>query len=168
MNRIEPWLHRLVIVGVIWLFATAGWVRMANRIPPSASAWDWAHIVVGALTTVLGIWFLRHCCRHGQWRQYFPYLVGDLKPTLNDLTGLFKGRLPRAGGSGLLPLIEGVGLLLLLAVGVTGIGWLVTEGSSDALFWRKQHLMFASGLFGFLVVHAIAALISVVDLIRDA
>ncbi|MBY5920628.1 cytochrome b/b6 domain-containing protein [Ferrimonas balearica] len=168
MNKIEPWLHRLAIVGVIWLFATADWVRMANRIPVSATVWDWAHIVIGVLTTLVGAAFLRHCCRHGQWRQYFPYLVGDLKPTLSDLAGLFRGRLPRAGGSGLLAFIEGLGLLLLLAVGITGIGWLLTQGSSDAFFWRKQHLFAASGLLGFLVVHAVAALISVVDLIRDA
>ncbi len=168
MNKIEPWLHRLAIVGVIWLFATADWVRMANRIPASASVWDWAHIVVGVVTTLIGVAFLRHCCRHGQWRQYFPYLVGDIKPTLKDIGGLFKGRLPRAGGSGLLAFIEGLGLVLLLAVGLTGLGWLWTQGSSDALFWRQQHLLAASGLLGFLVIHAVAALISVVDLIRDA
>ncbi|MBY6223613.1 cytochrome b/b6 domain-containing protein [Ferrimonas balearica] len=168
MSKLEPWLHRFVIVGVVWLFATADWVRMANRIPPSASVWDWAHIVMGILTTVLGVWFLRHCCRHGQWRQYFPLLVGDVKPIFADITGLFKGRLPRAGGSGLLAFIEGLGLLLLVAVGITGIGWLLTQGSSDAFFWRKQHLFAASGLLGFVVVHALAGLISVVDLIRDA
>ncbi|MBY5991362.1 cytochrome b/b6 domain-containing protein [Ferrimonas balearica] len=168
MSRLEPWLHRLLILAVIWLFATADWVRMANRIPSSASFWDWAHIVVGLLATVLTVAFTRHCCKAGQWRQYFPYLVGDLKPTLSDLTGLFRGRLPRAGGNGLLAFIEGIGLILMLAVAATGIGWLITQGSTDAMFWRKQHIFAASGLLGFLVVHALAGLISVVDLIRDA
>jgi hypothetical protein len=102
----------------------------------------------------------------GGWRQYFPWACGEFGQLGRDLSGLARGSLPTAGGAGLFALIEGLGLLLLVATAATGLAWLWYQGSSEALSWRQYHLSAARGLIAFLVLHVITASLHLLEFLR--
>jgi hypothetical protein len=80
---------------------------------------------------------------------------------------LFRGRIPPSGGQGLFPVIQGLALLLLLAASVTGVGWLIADGSRAALAWRDWHAITANAFGWCLLAHAIAGLAHVLEFARD-
>ena len=159
--------HLMIIVSVAYLIFTSGWILIGRSLRNNASFWDLSHVYLGLFAAFLAVSFLITTCLKGKWRQYFPWLVADFSQLKNDLRGLTKGKLPIAGGRGLFSIVEGLGLLIFLAVGLTGVLWFVTQGSSDALVWRSYHIVCAKGFIGFIMVHVIFAGLHLLDFIRN-
>lgn len=166
-RRIVDRLHLWVAVLVMWLLVTSPWVSMLRQIPAAPGFFDYAHIGVGAATLVLTLAYSIACCRNGGWRLYFPWAAGHAGVVLGDLAGLFRGRVPSAEGGGLFGAIEGLTLLALLIVGITGVAWLWATGTAHALDWRDHHIIAARVLLGLVVLHAVSVSLHVLDFVRD-
>jgi hypothetical protein len=105
--------------------------------------------------------------REERWRLYFPYAPAQIGNVGRDLAGLLRGRIPAAEGGGLFGLIEGLLLVTLIATAATGIGWLITQGSVEALAWRSHHVLAARAFVGLLVLHVLTVATHLLDLLRD-
>ncbi|QYJ98313.1 cytochrome b/b6 domain-containing protein [Shewanella alkalitolerans] len=163
---LETYQHLFVILLTLFLVGTSGWLMMGRALRANASVWDILHVYLGLLAGIFSVTMLAINLMRGQWRQYFPYLVGDFTQLSNDVCGLKRGKLPLAGGRGLFSVVEGIGMLLFVAVSVTGLMWFITQGSSEALNWRSYHHSLAHGFIVFMVIHALFALSHLLDFIR--
>lgn len=159
--------HLAVAVLSLWLILTSPWVSMLRRIPSSAGWLDYAHVFVGCLLLVLALTYTWTCSRGGQWQLYFPYAPAQIGTVGRELAQLVRGRIPASEGGGLFGLIEGLLLVLLLATAATGVAWLLTQGTVEALAWRGHHILAARGLIGLLVLHVITVAAHLLDLLRD-
>ncbi|HET7202614.1 MAG TPA: cytochrome b/b6 domain-containing protein [Steroidobacteraceae bacterium] len=157
-------LHLAAVVLCAWLVLTSPWVSMLRRIPRGAGVLEWAHVVLGLAGLLVGILYTAACSRGGRWRLYFPWLAGDVRPAAHDFAGLFRGRLPSAEGGGLFAVIEGLLLLALLIVGVTGTAWILLQGSAEAVACRGAHIVAARVLVGLIVAHVLAVATHLVEL----
>ncbi|SDJ22140.1 cytochrome b561 [Ferrimonas sediminum] len=166
MSQLFERLHVMLALLAIWLFITADQVHLANRIHVNAGFWDYNHIVLGSITALLSLCFLYKCCRLGQWRLYFGWCIGQISPIVNDLRQLKNKQLPAAGAPGLLTFIEGFGLILMVLVGLSGCGWLMSQGGSMAMTLRDCHIDLAGALFWYLIVHAIASFSHFLEMLR--
>ncbi|QDE32317.1 MULTISPECIES: cytochrome b/b6 domain-containing protein [Shewanella] len=160
---IEVRLHQLVILMSLLLICTSPWIFIGRQLSPRAGFWDVFHVYGGLFTGVLALLFTFHICSAGQWRQFFPWLTLDVKPLLNDLRGLTRGKLPHSGSNGLISVIEGLGVIVLLLVALSGAIWYVAD-PSNALMWRSYHILFAQVFIGFIVIHFILAIVHIRDL----
>lgn len=167
LDKYSAGQHIVIIFTVAYLLLTSGWILIGRSLRANASWWDLSHVYLGLFAAFLALSFLITTCRKGKWRQYFPWLVGDFSQLISDFKGLSKGKLPIAGGRGLFSIVEGLGLLIFLAVGVTGVLWFVTQGSVDALLWRSHHIFCAKGFIGFIGVHIVFACLHLLDFIRN-
>ena len=165
--RYSEYQHLLIILFSLYLILTSSWILMGRSLRSNASLWDMTHVYLGLLTTLLACLFLLANCIRGKWQQYFPWLLGDIAQLVRDCKGVFKGKLPVSGGRGLFSCVEGLGMLLLVGVGLTGCLWFVLQGSSDALFWRNYHIIFAKGFVGFIAIHILFACLHLLDFIRN-
>lgn len=159
--------HLAVAVLSLWLILTSPWVSMLRRIPSSAGWLDYAHVLVGCLLLVLAMTYTRTCAREGRWRLYFPYAPEQFGNVGRELAGLLRGRIPASEGGGLFGLIEGLLLVLLAATAATGVAWLLTQGSVEALAWRGHHVLAARGFIALLVLHVLTVATHLLDLLRD-
>lgn len=159
--------HLVVIAFSLWLVLTSPWISLRRGIPSTAGFLDWAHIVIGLILLPLSLAYFATNTLGGRWREYFPWLAGDLAGLRKDLAGIPKGRLPQPGGGGLYSIIEGVAILLLVATALTGGIWFLLEGSRAALVWRDWHVAVADGLVVVLVLHAIAASLHLLEFLLD-
>ncbi|MCL1036101.1 cytochrome b/b6 domain-containing protein [Shewanella submarina] len=166
-QRLSDRLHLLVMLPTVFLLVTSPWIFMARQLPANASFWNLSHVYLGLLTCLLACLFLFTNLLGGTWRQYFPWIAGDIQPLLKDIIGLFKLRLPVAGGRGLFSVIEGLTMLGLVATGITGLMWYLTQGSADALSWRAWHIDSAMMFVGLLCVHVVCALSHLLDFLRQ-
>jgi hypothetical protein len=116
---------------------------------------------------VLALAYARTCTRDGRWQLYFPFVPGQIDNVGRDLAGLLRGRVPASEGGGLFGLIEGLLLVLLIVTAVTGVAWLLTQGSVESLAWRGYHILAARGLIGLLVLHVLSVAAHLLDLLRD-
>lgn len=157
-------LHVIIVLLCAWLVLTSPWVAMLRRIPDGAGFFDYAHVVLGVLCLLIALPYAYACTRAGRWRTCFPWLAGEVRPLVRDVTGLFRGRLPVAEGGGLYAVIEGLLLAALLVVAVSGAGWLLTQGTGAALDWRGMHVVGARVLIGLAVAHVVAVATHVLDL----
>ncbi len=167
VTKLVDYQHVLIIILSVFLISTSGWILMGRGLRASASIWDLLHVYLGLVTAGLSVSMLFASCMKGRWRQMFPWLQADFSQIGKDLSGLVKGRIPVAGGSGLFSCIEGIGLLLLVGVSFSGLIWFCMQGSSDALVWRSYHILLAKSFIGFIFVHALCACLHLVDLIRN-
>lgn len=168
--RLRRWVHLqhgLLILLLAWLIATSPSVHLYNRIPPEPTFWVWSHLVLGVLTLVLSLSFSVTCLAQGRLRQYFPWAFGRFRPLLSDLAGLFRLRMPGNEGGGLFSVIKGLLLISLLAVALTGLMWLWTAGSRDAVAWRGWHLDSVRVMVVFLTLHVLATVAHLVQFIRQ-
>lgn len=161
---IQNRLHVAIALACAWLILTSPWIAMLRRMPSSAGFLDYAHVVVGALALILALPYAFACVRGGRWRNYFPWLAGDVRPTVRDVTGLLRGRLPSAEGGGLYAVIEGLLLVTLLFVAITGAAWWFVQGSSEALTMREFHIVGARVLIGLVIAHVIAVATHLIEL----
>ena len=159
--------HLAVAALSLWLIATSPWVSMLRRVPSGAGWLDYAHIVIGCVVLVLALAYARTCTRDGRWPLYFPYAPAQIGNVGRDLAGLLRGRVPASEGGGLFGLIEGLLLVLLVATAASGVAWLLTQGSAQALAWRDYHILAARGLIGLLVLHVLSVATHLLDLVRD-
>lgn len=159
--------HLAVALLSLWLILSSPWVSMLRRIPSRAGLLDYAHVALGFLALVVGATYVWSCTRSGRWRLYFPWTPSQLAGVGRDLAGLLRGRIPAAEGGGLFGLIEGLLLALLLATAVTGAGWFLLQGSSDALAWREYHILAARGLMGLLLLHVVTVSLHLLEFLRD-
>lgn len=167
LARLAASQHLLVALLSAWLIITSPWVHLLRRIPRSAGVLDYAHVVLGLLALLLALSYTASCVRRGGWRLYFPWLSGDLGQVGRELRGLAHGEVPTAEGGGLFALIEGLLLLALLVTAFTGAGWLLAQGSAEALDWRQYHILAARGMIVLLVLHVLSVSLHLLDFIRE-
>ncbi len=165
--KLIDYQHVLIITLSVFLISTSGWILMGRGLRSGASIWDLLHVYLGFVTAGLSVSMLFASCVKGRWRQMFPWLQADFSQIGKDLSGLVKGRIPMAGGPGLFSCIEGIGILLLVGVGFSGVVWFCIQGSSDALVWRGYHILLAKSLIGFILIHAFCACLHLLNLIRS-
>lgn len=157
-------LHAAVIVVCAWLVVSSPWVSMLRRIPSGAGFVDYAHVVVGFAGLLLAVVYAWACTRAGGWRTYFPWASGRSKAVVDDVAGLFRGRIPTAESGGLFAMIEGLLLVALLTVAITGAAWFALQGSAEAVAWRGCHVIVARALIGLIVAHVLAVASHLLDL----
>lgn len=160
-------LHVWIVLCCLVLVCTSPWIFIGRSLRSNASVFDYLHVYLGLVCALLSLGFLLRNSLQGKWRQYFAWLVGDWAQLAQDCRGLLKGKLPVAGGKGLFSTVEGIGLLLLLATGLTGVVWFVYQGTPLAMAWRGYHQGFSQAFIGFLVVHTLLAASHVLEFIRQ-
>ncbi|UJF21632.1 cytochrome b/b6 domain-containing protein [Shewanella sp. OMA3-2] len=161
-QKIAAKLHALVLVMSVILVCTSPWVLMGRQLSENAGFWSLFHVYGGLITACLALLFAIKICFKGQWRQFFPWLLLDFNPLKIDLVGIVKGRTPMSGGKGLLSIVEGIGIILLLLVAVTGVIWYFVD-LGDALTWRSYHQIFAQCFIGFMIIHLLLGLLHIKD-----
>jgi hypothetical protein len=149
-------LHLAVVVACAWLVFTSPWVAMLRRIPDGAGFFDYAHVALGFAGLVLAVIYTWACASGGGWRTYFPWAAGRSGAIVDDVRGLLRGRIPAAESGGLFAAIEGLLLVALLAVALTGAAWFLVQGSAEAVAWRGHHIIAARALIGLIVAHVLA------------
>jgi len=159
--------HLLVALGAVWLVATHPWLSMRRVVPLEAGFFDHAHIAVGLAMAVLAVTFAIHALAGGGWRQLFPWLVADFRALVRDLRGLARGRLPRAGGSGLVSTLDGLVLAGFALSAWTGLAWWLSDGGPTALDWWAWHAWLATAFTGLLCLHLLAAALHLVEFMRE-
>ena len=160
-------LHLSVMFITVFLVFSSPWLFMSRKLTSHGSWINVAHVYLGIVVTFLSLCFLIIHCINGYWKQFFPWLKGDISPLKNDLKNIFKGRFPVAGGRGLFSCIEGIGLLTLLATGLTGCLWFAIQGTTDAMYWRSIHSHFAVGFIVYLGMHFVCALSHCLAFLRN-
>lgn len=159
--------HAVVAVLSAWLIGTSPWLAMLAKLPREPGFFDYTHLVLGLAVLPVSITYLVTCIRGGRWRTYFPWAGGQLGDLARDCAGIFRGRMPVAEGGGLFAVIEGLALLLLAGTAITGAGWLLAQGGSDALAWRSVHGVLATGLCVAIVLHVVTVSLHLLDFLRD-
>lgn len=167
IERLNKYLHSSLSLGSVLLILSSPWLFMARRLMTNSHWINSIHVYLGLVITFFSILFLFCHCINGYWRQFFPWVKGDIKPLISDLAGLFKGQLPIAGGKGLFSCIEGLGMLTLVATGLTGSMWFFNQGTADAMLWREIHQHFALGLMVYLGIHILCALSHVLAMLKS-
>lgn len=159
-------VHALALASAAVLYATSPWIAMYRRVPHSPSAFDRAHLVAGVLALVAALGFALAAFRGGRWRLYFPWLSGRSGVVARDLGGLFAGRLPSSEGGGLSSGLQGLTVLAFLGTAVAGAGWWLADGGDAALVLRSVHVAGADLLGVLIVLHAVTALLHVIQMAR--
>lgn len=158
-------LHVLVLLPTVLVLGSSPFLLMGRRLRENASVWDFTHVYLGLLLVPLSILLFCYCLSGGRAKQFFPLF--EPSGLISDLKGLIKGKLPKGGGNGLFSLLEGICALLLVATAVTGLGWFLTEGSSEALVWRGWHKDLGLAFFIALIAHLLAAVSHLLDFFRN-
>ncbi len=165
----ERWrrtLHLALAGLVLWLVASSPWLELYRRLAPEAGWIAHAHVWLGLAALALSLLYLASCLRGGRWRLYFSWAGGDLAALRADLAALARGRLPGAEGGGLLALIEGLLLLAVVLAGLTGVLWLATAGTNEALAWRQWHIGAARAATALLALHLAGVFAHWLQLVR--
>ncbi|MCC4832802.1 cytochrome b/b6 domain-containing protein [Shewanella sp. 10N.7] len=168
VKLISEKLHVIVVALSVFLVVTSPWILIGSRLRAKASIWDSLHVYLGLVAAVFGLLFLLKNLLNGHWRQFFPWLKLDFSQCVDEIKQLKHGKLPSSGGKGIFSIVEGIGLLLMALVSITGIAWFIVQGTSDALMWRKYHIMFAQGFVGFLAIHIVFAAFHIIDMVRNS
>lgn len=167
LERLSGPLHLTLALGGLWLLASSPWLRMYRHLPAAPGFVNLAHVVAGLTVALLAPVYLAHNAI-GQRRQLcFPWLTGDMGAVARDIAGLARGHLPAAEGGGLLAMLEGLLLLALLATGLTGLGWLIVQGSAAAAAWCDVHVVCARVFAGLLLAHVLAVSLHLLDFVRN-
>lgn len=167
LDRLANPLHLLIALAACWLVLTSPWIGMYRWLPEEPGFFDLSHVLLGLALLPLGLLYTAACAQGGRWRNYFPWLAGDLAAVGADLAGIFRGQRPMSEGAGLFALIEGLLLLALLAAGLTGAAWFGMQNTDLAAAWHDHHVLAARGFAALLLLHVVAVSLHVVDLIRD-
>ena len=167
LDRLNGPLHLLVALAAAWLILGSPWIGMYDRMPEEPGWTNLAHVVVGFAALAIGVAYTAAVAQGGRWREYFPWLGGDLGAVGRDLAGLVRGRLPTVEGGGLLPLIEGLLLLALLGAGATGAGWFLVQGTETAAALREWHIVAARACATLALLHLAGVALHLLDFVRD-
>ena len=167
LDRLVNPLHLLIALASTWLVASSPWIGMYDGLPENPGAVDLSHVVVGLGVLPLAVVYFAACTLGGRWRLYFPWAAGQLGGIGRDLAGIGKGQRPGSEGGGLFAAVEGLLLLALLGVAVTGALWFLGRGTESAVLWRGHHIVAARALVGLMLLHVLAVSLHFVDLVRD-
>ncbi|QVK24026.1 hypothetical protein KHX94_05240 [Shewanella dokdonensis] len=94
--------HLLLALLCVFLLAGSGQLAMLRAIPEHGGFWNLSHVWLGLVCSFVAITFFINNMLGGSWRQYFGVFAGNWQPLWRDISGLGHGRLPAAGGVGLL------------------------------------------------------------------
>jgi hypothetical protein len=167
LDRLNGPLHLALALTGAWLVVTSPWIGMYHRMPDEPDWINLGHVVVGFAALLLGLVYAAGCAQGGRWREYLPWLGGNLAPVARDVGGLFRGRLPTVEGGGLMPMFEGLLLLALLAAGATGALWFFAQGSDAAVALRTAHLLAARCFAALMLLHVVGVVLHLVDFVRE-
>lgn len=124
----------------------------------------WFHIISGFMLILLGITLLVWMLTQRGFRWYFAWVTLDLSGIKTDLLQLARLKLPEAGKGGIAATIQGLGVISLLLVAVSGGMWfmansllgLPVETARYYLHWHKflttfiEMFFYAHGAMGLL------------------
>lgn len=167
LDRANGALHLGAALAGGWLILGSPWIGMYDRIPDEPGWANLGHVVAGFAALAIGLAYAAGCIGGGRRREYFPWLGGDLAAVGRDVAGILRGRIPTVEGGGLLPAIEGLLLLALLAAGATGALWFFVQGSEAAALLREQHILVARAFAVLLLLHLVGVALHLLDFIRD-
>jgi hypothetical protein len=167
LDRLNGPLHLGVALAAAWLIGSSPWIGMYRQMPDEPGWVNLAHVAVGFAALLMGVVYTAAVAQGGRWREYFPWLGGDLAAVGRDLAGIFRGRLPTVEGGGLLPMIEGLLLVALLAAGVTGAAWFFMQGSVTAVALRDWHILAARACAVLVLLHFAGVALHLLDFVRE-
>lgn len=167
LDRLNGPLHLLVANAAAWLILGSPWIGMYDRVPDEPGWTNLAHVAVGFAALGAGIVYAAAVVQGGRWREYFPFLGGDLGAVGRDLAGIFRGRLPTVEGGGLLPMLEGLLLLALLAAGATGAAWFLVQATETAAALREWHIVAARAFAALMLAHLAGVALHLLDFVRE-
>ncbi|CAM7845322.1 cytochrome b/b6 domain-containing protein [Klebsiella quasipneumoniae] len=115
----------------------------------------WFHIVSGLALIALGAVMLVWMLNTRGFRYYFAWSTFDFRGVVEDSKQLMTFRLPEAHAGGIAAMIQGLGVLALLAVALCGGLWFVLDTASWAspslaetvLHWHKFLTVFIETYF---------------------
>lgn len=166
LERIANPLHVALAIVAGWLVFSSPWVELYKQLPADAGWITRLHVWLGWATLLLGLLYLAVCARGARWRMYFPWAGGQMGAVRRDVAGIFLGEVPSVEGGGLFALIEGLLLVALIAAGLTGALWFITEGTSAAVGWRDWHIVAARVAVALLVLHVVSVSLHLLDFVR--
>lgn len=166
LERIANPLHVALAIVAGWLVFSSPWVELYKQLPADAGWITRLHVWLGWATLLLGLLYLAVCARGARWRMYFPWAGGQMGAVRRDVAGIFRGEVPSVEGGGLFALIEGLLLVALIAAGLTGALWFITEGTSAAVGWRDWHIVAARVAVALLVLHVVSVSLHLLDFVR--
>lgn len=125
------------------------------------------HIIVGACVIFLLLcqWILLFVKKHRAVKAHlFPYHIEGRRCILADIHLLLKGRLPPKGiRPGLSGFVEGLGILLLTLMALTGLTYLLGNLFANAPTWTVPfldvHSFFSGFVWAFIIGHSGMALL---------
>ncbi len=167
LDRLNGPLHLLSALAAAWLILGSPWIGMYDRMPQEPGWTNLAHVVVGFAGLAIGLLYAAAVVQGGRWREYFPYLGGDLGTVGRDLAGLLRGRLPTVEGGGLLPMIEGLLLLAFLLAALTGAAWYFVQGTETAVALREAHIVAARACAAIVLLHLLGVALHLLDFVRE-
>jgi hypothetical protein len=167
LDRLNGPLHLLVALAAAWLILGSPWIGMYDRLPEPPGWTNLAHVAVGVAALAIGLLYAAAVAQGGRWREYFPYLGGDLGAVGRDLAGILRGRLPTVEGGGLLPMIEGLLLLAFLLAGLTGAAWLLVPGTDTAAALREAHIVAGRACAALALLHCAGVALHLLDFVRE-
>jgi len=167
LDRLNGPLHLVLALAAAWLIFGSPWIGMYDRVPDEPGWTELAHVTVGLVALAAGIVYAASVIQGGRWREYFPWLGGDMGAVGRDLAGLIRGRLPAVEGGGLLPLIEGLLLLTFLLAAVTGGIWFFVPGTDAAVALREWHIVAARACAVLALLHVAGVALHLLDFVRD-
>jgi len=167
LDRLSGPLHVGLASMSVFLVGASPWLHMYRSLPRQASFFNLSHVVLGVLVLAMVLVYSVGCCRGGRWRLYFPWLAGQWSAVGRDLGAIAQGRLPGVEGGGLFAMIEGLLLLALLGTGVTGVAWLLVQGTDTATTLCDVHGLLALSFAGLMLLHLVTVSLHLVDFIRD-
>lgn len=139
-------LHILIAVLILAQIINSNFTRREALGGDSLeTAITWMHIISGLGLIVLGCALLTWMLSQRGFSWYFAWIMADFRGIRQDLVTLAKWQLPEASPGGIAATIQGLGLVALLAVAVSGGLWFAVyniQGSSSylahsILHWHK-------------------------------
>lgn len=167
LDRLSDPLHLLIASAGTWLVLTSPWIGMYIWIPEEPGVFNLSHVLLGFAMLPLALVYTVACLQGGRWRNYFPWLAGELRGVGADVAGIFRGVRPMSEGAGLFALIDGLLLLALLTTSFTGIAWFFVPDTDLAATWRGHHVIAARSFAVLMLLHVVSASLHLLDLVRD-
>lgn len=124
----------------------------------------WFHIISGFMLIFLGLTLLVWMLTQRGFRWYFAWMALDFRGIKDDLLQIVRLKLPKAAKGGIAATIQGLGVVFLLLVSVSGGMWfmansllgLPAETTRYYLHWHKflttfiEIYFYAHGIMGLL------------------
>ena len=154
-------LHACMLLGVIVQLASS---QLMHSAIPGAVNFFYLHRLSGVWTFVMVVLFVGiKAYRRTLWYLY-PWHWQGLCAIKVDLGLLITARLPVRRGLGLARFVQGLGILLVLAMGALGIAWWMMRAwhwgaPSDAHLFMAWHSDLATLLWIYVVGHIVMAVL---------